>query len=105
MKENINDDNQYIYIHTIFQSLCFLKCVTSRRLCVSGWPRGLIRFSCGSKLIYRLLSSNTGPRSDVCHQGCTYTVLQTVQTHRVDSAVYDTLHYKEHLKSFDKSME
>ena len=40
---------------------------------------------------------------DVCHRGCTYTVLQTVQRPGVYSAVYGTVDYKEPLNSFDKS--
>ena len=36
-------------------------------------------------------------------RGCAYTVLQTVQRSGVCSAVYGTVHYKESLKSFDKS--
>ena len=40
--------------------------------------------------------------SDVCHRGCAFTVLQTVQRPRVCSDVYDTVHYIEPLKLFDK---
>ena len=40
--------------------------------------------------------------SDVCHWGCAYTVLQTVQMPGVYSAAYGTVHYKEPLKLFDK---
>ena len=32
-----------------------------------------------------------------------YTMLQTVQRHGVSSTVYGTVHFKEPLKSFDKS--
>ena len=42
--------------------------------------------------------------TDICHRGCAYTVLQTVQRHGVYSAVYGTVHYKEPLnmlKSFE----
>ena len=38
--------------------------------------------------------------SDICHRGCAYTVLQTVQSPGVYSAAYCTVHYKEPLKSF-----
>ena len=38
---------------------------------------------------------------DICHRGCAYTVLQTVQRHGVYSAAYSTVHYKEPLKSFE----
>ena len=40
---------------------------------------------------------------DICHRGCAYIVLQTVQRHGVYSAVYcrPTVHYKEPLKSFE----
>ena len=38
---------------------------------------------------------------DFCHRGYAYTVLQTVQQSGVCSAVYDTVHDKEPLKSFD----
>ena len=38
---------------------------------------------------------------DICHRGCAYTVLQTVQKNEVYSAVYGTLHYQETLKSFE----
>ena len=37
---------------------------------------------------------------DICHCGCAYTVLQTVQRHGVYSDAYGTLHYKEPLKWF-----
>ena len=43
--------------------------------------------------------------SDICHRGCAYAVFQTVQRTGVYSAVYVTVHYKEPLKSFDKSRE
>ena len=39
--------------------------------------------------------------ADICHRGCAYTVLQTVQRHGVYSAAYGTVHYKEPLKSFE----
>ena len=42
--------------------------------------------------------------TDMCHSGCAYTVLQTVQRHGVYSAAYDTVHYKEPLKSFEISI-
>ena len=38
---------------------------------------------------------------DICHSGCAYIVLQTVQRHGVYSAAYGTVHYKEPLKSFE----
>ena len=38
--------------------------------------------------------------SDICDWGCAYTMIQTVQRPGVCSAVYDTVHYKEPLKSF-----
>ena len=38
---------------------------------------------------------------DICHRGCAYTVLQTVQRHVMYSAAYGTVHYKEPLKSFE----
>ena len=38
---------------------------------------------------------------DICHRGCAYTVLQTVQKHGVYSVAYGTVHYKEPLKSFE----
>ena len=31
----------------------------------------------------------------ICHRGCTYTVLQTVQRNGVYGAAYGTVHYKE----------
>ena len=33
--------------------------------------------------------------SDICHRGCAYVVLQTVQTSGVCSVVYGHVHYKE----------
>ena len=39
--------------------------------------------------------------TDICHRGCAYTVLQTVQRHGVYSAANGTVHYKEPLKSFE----
>ena len=41
--------------------------------------------------------------SDVCHRYCPYTVLQTVQIPGVYGDDYDIVHYKEPLKSFEKS--
>ena len=38
---------------------------------------------------------------DICHRGCAYTVLQTVQRPGVYSGAYGTVHYKEPLKSFE----
>ena len=38
---------------------------------------------------------------DICHRGCAYSVLQTVQRPGVYSAAYGTVHYKERLKSFE----
>ena len=38
---------------------------------------------------------------DICHRGCVYTVLQTVQKPGVYSAAYGTVLYKEPLKSFE----
>ena len=40
-------------------------------------------------------------RTDICHRGCAYTVLQTVKRHGVYSAAYGTVHYKEPVKSFE----
>ena len=39
--------------------------------------------------------------SDICHRGCAYIVLQTVQRPGVYSAAYGTVHYKEPLKSLE----
>ena len=44
--------------------------------------------------------SNPG-RADICHRGCAYTVLITVQRHGVYSAAYGTVYYKKTLKSFE----
>ena len=41
--------------------------------------------------------------SDICQRGCAYTVFQAIQRHRVYSAVYGNVSYKEPLKSFEKS--
>ena len=38
---------------------------------------------------------------DICHCGCAYTVLQTVQRPGVYSAAYGSVYYKEPLKSFE----
>ena len=38
--------------------------------------------------------------TDICHRGCAYTALQTVQRDGVYGAAYGTVHYKEPLKSF-----
>ena len=37
----------------------------------------------------------------ICHRGCAYTVLQTVQRHGGYSAAHGTVHYKEPLKSIE----
>ena len=55
--------------------------------------RWLIRIDWGCNLVV--------PGSN-CHRCCAYTVLQTVQTHRVYNAVYGTAHYINPLKSFGK---
>ena len=39
--------------------------------------------------------------TDICHRGCAYTVLQTVQMNVVHSAVYGTVHYKKPLKALE----
>ena len=46
----------------------------------------------------QLVQIPVGP--DICHRGCAYTVLQTVEMHGVYSAAYGTVHHKEPLKSF-----
>ena len=38
---------------------------------------------------------------DICHRGCAYTVLQTIQRPAVYSAAVGNVHYKEPLKSFE----
>ena len=38
---------------------------------------------------------------NICHRGCAYTVLQTVQRHGVYSAAYGTVQFKELLKSLE----
>ena len=38
---------------------------------------------------------------DICHRGCAYTGLQTVQRSGVYSAACGTVHYEELLKSFE----
>ena len=38
---------------------------------------------------------------DICHRGCAYTVLQSVQRHGMYSAAYGTVHYEEPLRSFE----
>ena len=38
---------------------------------------------------------------DICHRGCAYTVVLTVQSNGVYSVVYGNVHYKEPLKSFE----
>ena len=43
------------------------------------------------------------PRSDVCHWGYAYTMLQSIHMHGVCNDVYATLYWKQPLKSFDKS--
>ena len=35
--------------------------------------------------------------TDICHRGCAYTVLQTVQRYGVYGAAYDTVNFKETL--------
>ena len=49
-----------------------------------GRPQWLIRSGCGLRFWVRI-------PSDVCHRGCAYTVLQTVQRHAVYSDVYGRL--------------
>ena len=47
-----------------------------------------------------LVVSGSNAVSNICHRGCAYTVIQTVQGHGVCSAVYGTVQDKEPLKSF-----
>ena len=47
-----------------------------------------------------VLGSNPA-EPDICHGGCAYTVIQTVQRQGVYSAAYGTVHYKEPLKYFE----
>ena len=39
--------------------------------------------------------------TDICHRGCAYTVLQTVQRYGVYNDAYGTVHFKELLRSFE----
>ena len=38
---------------------------------------------------------------DICHRGCAYTVLQTIQKPGGYSAAYGSANYKQQLKSFE----
>ena len=59
--------------------------------------RWLIRIgACNLEVEGRILG---GP--DICHRGCAYTVLRTIQRHGVCSAVNGTVHYKDPLKLFE----
>ena len=42
---------------------------------------------------------------DICHRGCAYTVLKTVERPEVYSAAYSNVHYKEPLKSLKIRVE
>ena len=53
-----------------------------------------ILFGCGSKL-----GSNLG-RVLVCHRGCAYTVLKTVEMSGMCSDVHGTVYYKELFELF-----
>ena len=53
--------------------------------------------------IWLWLETRGSNRVGFCHRCCAHTVLQTVPIPGVCSAVYGTVHYKEPLKSFDKS--
>ena len=39
--------------------------------------------------------------SDICHRGCAYTLLRTVQMNEVYSDIYGDVNYKENLKSIE----
>ena len=47
--------------------------------------------------IYQVRIPVSMVRPDICHGGCAYTVIQTVQRNGVYSAAYGTMHYKEAL--------
>ena len=63
-------------------------------------PNGSFISTGACNLGYRLVRISVG--TDICHRGCAYTVLQTVQRHGVYNAAYGNVHYKEPLKSFEK---
>ena len=71
----------YLYIAHIYYSCWPATMAHSYRLEIVTWRR------------------KVGP--DICHRGCAYTVLQTVQRHGVRSAADGTVHCKEPLKSFE----
>ena len=93
-----------LLLASFFRSISYWKCWKRREAgsintCFTARPhrrpRWLIRSGCGSKL--RGTSWVRIPAgSNVCHRGCAYTVLQTVQRPGVCIAVYGTtMHYKE----------
>ena len=53
-----------------------------------------------SMLVTRRCQVRIPVKPDICHRGCAYIVLQTVQMNGVYSAAYGTLNHKEPLKSF-----
>ena len=57
--------------------------------------------SFGSAVVRNLGVTGSNPgRPDICHGGCAYTALRTVQRPGVCSDAYGTVHYKEPLNSF-----
>ena len=69
------------------------------------WPAAPMAHSYRLGLEIRKYQVRIPVGPDICHRGCAYTVLQTVQRPGVYSAAYGTVHYKEPLKSLEiKSM-
>ena len=84
----------------IDKTLCLLTAAPEPLYTWKGRLRWLTRSGFGSKLWYWVWILTA---SDTCHRGCAYTVLQIVERSGVCSAVYGAEHYKEPLKSFNKS--
>ena len=67
---------------------------------IGAWPAPMAHsYRLGLVIWVYQVRIPVGP--DICHRGCAYTVLQTVQRPGVYSAAYGCVHYKQPLKAFE----
>ena len=101
--KNLKSPCEHGWPHVIRNPGCYV--IVANDTLSSGRPRYGSFVSTGACNLEVPVSNPVGP--DICHRGCAYTVLQTVQRNGVYSAAYGTVHYnygtvqyKEPLKSF-----
>ena len=87
----------YSLINYLFWLLCAsVKTFSISPMCVASLDGSFVSTVACNLEVPDQVRIPVGP--DICHRGCAYTVLQTVQRHGVYIAVYGTVYYKEQFK-------